>query len=95
VLSLALGIDANTAIFTIINALLLRDLPVRQPERIVQLSLVRRDGKPPFGLSPSDLPTVAGVSLLRLLAALFAGYLPARRAWVAGFCSVPTCNHPN
>jgi len=48
VLSLALGIGANAAIFTIINALLLRDLPVREPERIVQLSLIRHDGKPPF-----------------------------------------------
>jgi len=48
VLSLALGIGANTAIFTLINALLLRDLPVRQPERLVQLSAVRRDGKVPF-----------------------------------------------
>ena len=42
VLSLALGIGANTAIFTLINALLLRDLPVRQPERLVQLSPVRQ-----------------------------------------------------
>jgi predicted permease len=33
-----------------------------------------------FGLSPSDLPTIAVVSLLLLLVALFAGYLPARRA---------------
>jgi predicted permease len=33
-----------------------------------------------FGLSPSDFPTVATVSLLLLLVALFAGYLPARRA---------------
>ncbi len=33
-----------------------------------------------FGLSPSDLPTIAAVSLLLLLVALFAGYLPARRA---------------
>jgi len=32
-----------------------------------------------FGLSPSDLPTIAAVSLLLLLVALFAGYLPARR----------------
>jgi ABC-type antimicrobial peptide transport system permease subunit len=33
-----------------------------------------------FGLSPSDLPTITSVSLLLLLVALFAGYLPARRA---------------
>src|SRR6266853_3140450 len=48
VLSLALGIGANTAIFTLINAALLRDLPVRQPERLVQLVGVRPDGKVPF-----------------------------------------------
>jgi hypothetical protein len=45
VLSLALGIGANTAIFTLINALLLRELPVRDPERLVELSLVRGDRK--------------------------------------------------
>ena len=33
-----------------------------------------------FGLSPSDLPTITLVSLLLLLVALCAGYLPARRA---------------
>lgn len=48
ILSLALGLGANTAIFTLINALLLRDLPVRQPERLVQLVAVRPDGKVPF-----------------------------------------------
>jgi len=35
-----------------------------------------------FGVSPNDLPTIAGVSLLLLVVALFAGYLPARRASV-------------
>ena len=48
ILSLALGIGANTAIFTLINALLLRDLPVQHPEQLVQLRAVRPDAKVPF-----------------------------------------------
>ncbi len=37
VLSLALGIGANTAIFSLIDALMLRMLPVRDPGRLVEL----------------------------------------------------------
>jgi macrolide transport system ATP-binding/permease protein len=40
VLSLALGIGANTTIFTLINAVFLRPLPVRDPERLVQVFTV-------------------------------------------------------
>ena len=41
VLSLAMAIGANTAIFFLLDALLLRDLPVQHPERLVELSIVR------------------------------------------------------
>src|ERR1051326_1233278 len=38
VLSLALGIGGNTAIFTLVHQLILQPLPVRDPEQIVMLA---------------------------------------------------------
>ena len=43
VLTLALGIGANTAIFSLIDALLLRSLPVRNPHELMQVNLRGRD----------------------------------------------------
>ncbi|MEJ2236887.1 MAG: ABC transporter permease, partial [Gemmatimonadales bacterium] len=42
VLSLGLGIGANTAIFSLINAVMLRSLPVSHPEELVQLTMENR-----------------------------------------------------
>ncbi|MCY3846672.1 MAG: ABC transporter permease, partial [Acidobacteria bacterium] len=38
-LSLALGIGANTAIFSLVNAVILRDSPIERPEEVVNLYL--------------------------------------------------------
>jgi len=51
VLSLALGIGANTALFSAINGLLIRTLPVRDPDTLVRL---RWSGKNDMVTSSSD-----------------------------------------
>ncbi|HEY7893711.1 MAG TPA: ABC transporter permease [Gemmatimonadaceae bacterium] len=55
---LALGIGANTAMFTLIDALMLRSLPVEHPEQLVSIGDPRRTG----GMSQgTPNPTLASV----------------------------------
>src|SRR5580700_1493033 len=44
ILSLALGIGANTAIFQLLDAVRLRTLPVENPQEIARISIEQREG---------------------------------------------------
>jgi predicted permease len=54
VLTLALGIGGNTAIFSLIDAVMLKKLPVKDPQRVVLLSWDTNKWPPTFGQTGGD-----------------------------------------
>ena len=76
VLSLALGIGANTAIFSLIDAVLLRWLPVRDPQGLIQV-IIRRPGTVPLESFAYPLVPSTGRSPRDLLRSLRVQHQPA------------------
>ena len=71
IISLTLGIGANTAIFSLIKALVLQSLPIRAPEQLGRIKLI--DPKSPGTESDLSLTMFQGIQARqRVFAEVFA-----------------------
>jgi putative ABC transport system permease protein len=72
VVALAIGIGANTAVFTIVNGVLLESFPYKDPSRLVVLFERLPDAPGKFGFSPPDF------EIVRDLARSYSGFAAYR-----------------
>jgi hypothetical protein len=69
VLTLTLGIGANTAIFSAVNAIMLRALPAERPGELVSLTALHPNGAEPFSYAAYRRIAAEGAHLVDALAA--------------------------
>ena len=79
VMSLALGIGANTAIFTLVDALMLRTLPVQSPRELVSVGDPSRPGGVSNGGPRVDVFSYPLYMRLRDQSPVFSGILASGR----------------
>jgi ABC-type antimicrobial peptide transport system permease subunit len=77
---LALGIGANAAVFSVVDAVLLRSLPLRDPERVVMLWEKNPALGGSIGVSSANAATYLEVVLVMISIVLVACLVPAWRA---------------
>jgi predicted permease len=82
-LSLALGIGANAAIFSLLDAVLLKPLPVNRPEQLVFLETGAQEYKPSSNISSATYERLRGQSK-SLSGACFFSYAPRVNAGYHG-----------
>ena len=83
VLSLALGIGANTTIFTVVNAILLHPLPVKEISQLVELDTI--DTKTHLGFANATNATKLGLSFSN-----FQDYQKQNEVFTGATCIIAT-----